>query len=113
MLCLILLRWHLFFWSVWSGYVSWDHMVSTVVRLWAEQPVDPGLIPDRGKIFFFLLQSIQTGSGPTQPPLQYIRGALFWKGGGGHEADCSPLSSTEVKTEWSSTSTPICFVWYA
>jgi hypothetical protein len=57
-------------------------MISTVVTLWAEQPRILGLIPDRGKRFFFLLLSIQTLTlGPTQPFLQYVLGPLFWGGG--------------------------------
>ena len=34
------------FWSMWSGHVSWKCMVSTVARLWAEQPRNLGLILD-------------------------------------------------------------------
>jgi hypothetical protein len=45
--------------------------------------------------------------GPTQPPIQWVPGALFlgikwW----GHEADHSPPCSAEVKNAWSYTSTP-------
>jgi hypothetical protein len=40
------------------------------------------LILGRGKIFSFLY-SIQTGSGGTQPPIQWIPGALSG-GEGGH-----------------------------
>jgi hypothetical protein len=42
--------------------------------------------------------SVQNGSGPPQPPIQWIPGALSmgvkWPGG---EADNSPPSSSEVK----------------
>jgi len=46
----------------------------------------------------------------THPPIQCVPGALFlgeeWLG---HEADNSPPSSAEVKSEWNYTSTPpIC-----
>ena len=34
------------FWPMWSGHVGWKRMVSTVARLWAEQPRDLGLILD-------------------------------------------------------------------
>jgi hypothetical protein len=45
--------------------------------------------------------------GPTQPPIQWVTGALSvgvkWPG---HEADHSPPPSAEVKNAWSYTSTP-------
>jgi hypothetical protein len=60
-------------------------------------------------IFLFTTMS-RTVLGPTQPPIQWVPGALSlgvkWPG---HEADHSPPSSAEVKNAWSCTSTPpIC-----
>jgi hypothetical protein len=40
--------------------------------------------------------------GPTQPPIQWVPGALS----PGREADHSPPSSAEVKETWIYTSTP-------
>jgi hypothetical protein len=48
----------------------------------------------------------RTALGPTQPPIQWVPGALSlgvkWPG---READHSPPSSAEVKNAWSYTST--------
>jgi hypothetical protein len=56
---------------------------------------------------FSLHCHIQTGSGSTQPPIQWVPGApsLVVKRPG-CEADHSPPSSAEVKNEWSYNSTP-------
>jgi hypothetical protein len=44
---------------------------------------------------------------PTQPPIQWVTGALFLEvKRSGREADQSPQSSAEVKIAWSYTSTP-------
>jgi hypothetical protein len=49
---------------------------------------------------FSLNHRIQNGSGPTQPPIQWVPGALsLWVKQPGREADHSPPSSAEVK-EW-------------
>jgi hypothetical protein len=60
-------------------------------------------------IFLFTTMTI-TSLGPTQPPIQWVPGALSLGGGGlkqlGREADHSPPSSAEVKNSWSYTSTP-------
>jgi hypothetical protein len=57
-------------------------------------------------IFLFTAAS-RTALGSTQPPLQWVAGALSlevnWPG---READHSPPSSAEVKNAWSYTSTP-------
>jgi hypothetical protein len=57
-------------------------------------------------IFLFTIAS-RTALGSTQPPIQWVPGALSlgvkWPG---HEANHSPPSSSEAKNEWRSTSTP-------
>jgi hypothetical protein len=62
-------------------------------------------------IFLFTTASIPA-LGPTQPPIQWVRGALFrgvkWPG---READYSAPSSAEVKNAWSYTSTPNTSSW--
>jgi hypothetical protein len=56
---------------------------------------------------FYLLHRVQNGSGPTQPPVQWVQGALS---SGvkrpGREADHSSPSA-KVKNAWRYTSTPI------
>jgi hypothetical protein len=50
---------------------------------------------------------IQTGLGPTQPPIQRVLGALTLAVKQvGHEADHSPPCSAEVKNALNYTSTP-------
>jgi hypothetical protein len=56
----------------------------------------------------FLFATVSSPAlGPTQPPIQWVPGALSlgvkWPG---READHSPPSSAEVKNSWSCTSTP-------
>jgi hypothetical protein len=70
-------------------------------------------------IFLFTTAMSRTALGLTQPPIQWVSGALSlgvkrpWR-----EADHSPPSSAEVKNAWSYTSTPQyafmawCFVKY-
>jgi hypothetical protein len=62
-----------------------------------------------GEIFFSLLHSVQTGSGPFQPSSYPVgTGGSFPKGikCPGRESDHSPPSSAEVKKMWICTSTP-------
>jgi hypothetical protein len=60
----------------------------------------------RLRIFLFTTASI-TALGPTQPPIQWVPGALnLGEKRPGREADHSPPSSAEVKNAWSYTSTP-------
>jgi hypothetical protein len=65
-----------------------------------------GLIPGRGKIFLFSIES-RLALGSTQPPTQQILVTISpgvkWPG---HEADYSPPSSAKVKNGGSITSTP-------
>jgi hypothetical protein len=64
-------------------------------------------------IFLFTTMS-RMALGPTQPPIQWVTGALSL---GikqlGHEADHSPPSSAKIKNVWSYTCTPqyIFMVW--
>jgi hypothetical protein len=56
---------------------------------------------------YFITPQIKTALGPTQPPIQWVRGALsLGIKRPGREADHSPPSSAEVKNTWSFTSTP-------
>jgi hypothetical protein len=74
--------------------------VSTVYRL-----NDRGSIPSRG---------VQTGSGPTQTPVQWLPGALSpWAKRLGCETDHSHPSSAEVKNRKSltSVSSHVCMAW--
>jgi hypothetical protein len=60
-----------------------------------------------GAGIFLYTTTSRTALGPTQPPIQWVPGALSL---GikqlGHEADHSPPSSAQVKNVWSYTSTP-------
>jgi hypothetical protein len=57
-------------------------------------------------IFLFTTAS-RPALGPTQPPIQWVPGALsLWVRRPGREADQSPPPSAEVKNGWSYTSTP-------
>jgi hypothetical protein len=61
----------------------------------------------RGLGIFLFATASGTALGPTQPPLQWIPGALsLGIKGPGREADHSPPSNAEVKNAWSYTSTP-------
>jgi len=51
---------------------------------------------------FSLHYHVQTGLGPTQPPIQWVPGALSPRiKRPGREANYSPPSSAEVKNAWS------------
>jgi hypothetical protein len=74
-----------------------------------------GLIPSGSREFFFLPPVFRLAVGPTQPPIQWVLGALClavkWLG---HEADHSPLFSAQVKNAWIYTLTPpyIFMAWH-
>jgi hypothetical protein len=62
----------------------------------------------RGLGIFLFTAVSRPALGPTQPPIQWVTGALsVWVNWPGHEADHSPSSSAEVKNAWSYISTPI------
>ena len=50
-------------------------------------------------------QKLRPDLGPTQHPVQWIRGYLPWDKRLEYEIDHSTLSSAEVKNKWSCTST--------
>jgi hypothetical protein len=64
--------------------------------------------PSMVKNFLFSM-SFRPDLGPTQPPIQWVLGALSlgveWQG---HEADHSPPTSVKVKKLWTYTSAPPC-----
>jgi hypothetical protein len=56
---------------------------------------------------FLFTTASRTALGPTQPPIQWVPGALsLGLKRPGREADHSPPSGAEVKNAWSYTSTP-------
>jgi hypothetical protein len=62
----------------------------------------------RGLGIFLFTTASRTALGPTQPPIQWVPGALsLGLKRQGREADHSPPSSAEVKEAWSYTSTPL------
>jgi hypothetical protein len=61
----------------------------------------------RGLGIFVLTTLSRTALGPTQPPIQWVRGALsLGVKRPGHEADHSHPSGAAVKNSWNYTSTP-------
>jgi len=60
---------------------------------------------------FSVFQNIQTGSGATQPPNQWVLRFLPRGKGPKHDFYHSPPSSTEVKNDWSHTSSPLMPSW--
>jgi hypothetical protein len=61
----------------------------------------------RGLGIFLFTTASRTALGPTQPPIQWVLGALsLGVKRSGREADHSPPFSAEVKNVWSYTSTP-------
>jgi hypothetical protein len=62
----------------------------------------------RGLAIFLFTAVSRAALGPTQPPIQWAPGALSLGVKRPRcEADHSPTSSAEVKSEWSYTSTPL------
>jgi hypothetical protein len=63
-------------------------------------------VPAEAGIFLFTTVT-RPVLGPTQPPIQWVPGALsLGVKRSGREADHSPPSGAEVKNEWSYVSTP-------
>jgi hypothetical protein len=74
--------------------------------LLAGQPRGQSSSPGRIKNFLFFTSS-RPALGPTQPPIQWVPGALsLGVKRPGREADHSPSTSAEVKKMWLYTSTP-------
>jgi hypothetical protein len=74
--------------------------------LLARRPRGRGSIPDGGKNFHFSMSS-RLALGPTQPPIQWVPGALSpGVKRPGREADHLPPTSAEVKKTWVYTSSP-------
>jgi hypothetical protein len=69
---------------------------------------------DSLNIIFLFATASRTVLEPTQPPIQWVLGALsLGVKRPGSEADYSPPSSAEVKNAWSYTSTPPKYVFMA
>jgi hypothetical protein len=85
--------------------LSKDSSVRIVSRLWAEW-LGFNTCQRQGILLF--ATASRPVMVPTQPPVQWVLGALSWGGGVKkpvHEADHSPPSSVEVKNAWSYMST--------
>jgi hypothetical protein len=68
---------------------------------------DQGFKFQQGLGAFLFMTVSRLAQGPTQPPIQWIRGAVsLGVKQSGHEAGHSPLSSAKFKNAWSYTSTP-------
>jgi hypothetical protein len=70
----------------------------------------------RGPGIFFFSTASRTALAPTQPPIQWVRGALsLGVKRPGREADHSPPSSAEVRNAWNYTFTPqyAFMAWYS
>jgi hypothetical protein len=78
-----------------------DSIVGIATVLWVRRPSSRSSSPGRVKNFLFS-KSSRPALEPTQPPIQWVPGALS----PGCEADHSPPASVEVKKMWIYTSTP-------
>jgi hypothetical protein len=68
---------------------------------------DRGFESRQGLRIFLFTTASRPALGHTQPPIQWVRGALFLGvKRSGREGDYSPPSSAEIKNAWSYTSTP-------
>jgi hypothetical protein len=82
---------------------------------WEADTYINGFDSQRGLEICLFNTASRTAMGPTQPPTQWVAGALSlgvkWPG---READHSPPSSAEIKNAWSYTSTPqyVFMAWY-
>jgi hypothetical protein len=86
--------------------------LSTAVIIVTERT---GFAFQQGEGFFLFANVFRPALGSSQPPIQWISGAL--SSGvkrSGHEDDYSPPSSAEVKNAWSYTSTRlyVFMAWY-
>jgi hypothetical protein len=78
----------------------------------AVQLIHDDMFPGRSKRFFSLLRNVQTGVvAHSASYLMGTGGSFFEVKQPGCEGEHSPQSSTEIKNEWSSTSTtPHAFI---
>jgi hypothetical protein len=78
--------------------------VTIMTRIWAGQQ---GFDSQQGQEIFLLATTSRIVLGPSQPPIQWVLGAISlgvkWMG---NETDHSPPSNAEVKKEWHYSSTP-------
>jgi hypothetical protein len=80
---------------------------SSVVQRWATGWMFGGFESRQGMGIFFFSTASRPALEPTQPPIQWVPGALsLWVKRPGCETDHSPPSSAEVKNAWRHTSTP-------
>jgi hypothetical protein len=87
---------------------------SSVVQRWATGWMIGGSSPGRGWEFFLFTTVSRPALGSTQPPIQWVLGALsLGVKLPGRETDHSPPSSAQIKNGWSYTSPPQCasMVW--
>jgi hypothetical protein len=106
--------------TLWKIFIKIKHIKGTIIRMlravitqlvqhWATGWTIgvQGFDSWRGLGIFLFTTMSRTALRPTQPPIQWVPGALSlgvkWLG---HEADHSPPSGAEVRNAWSSTSTP-------
>jgi hypothetical protein len=90
----------------WCYFVK--HFIDNVIWWAADWTIGVlGIYSRWGLEIFLFITASRTALGPTQPPIQWVPGALsLGVKRPGREADHSPPSSAEVKNAWSYTSTP-------
>jgi len=71
-----------------------------------------GFVSHHGREILLFTTASGTDLGPTHPPIQWVLGSLSLRVKQlGREADHAPLSSAEVRNEWSHIFTsPICLL---
>jgi hypothetical protein len=93
--------------------VNQDNAVGIATSYWLD---DQGIRVPKSQWSqeFLLLHVVQTSSGSTQPPIQWVPGALsLWVKRLGCEADHSPATSVEVRKMWFYTFTPYMPSWHS
>lgn len=83
---------------------SWNSLVSVATPLRSGQLRNHNLIPNKDKGFFLFIRTSRPAAEFIQPPIQWVLFALSLEIRKlRHEADHLPLSTIEVKNEWSCT----------